>query len=109
MEVLVAILHAEQNLDRLALAGRVHFDGLEAPLERSVLLDVLAVLGGRRRADAADLAAAQRRLQGVRRVERAFRRARADRRMRLGAEEHARCMWRPRLHGLAWRGLQVDP
>ena len=46
-----------------------------------------AVLGGRGRADAADLAARQRRLEDVRRVERAFRRARADQRMQL-VDEH---------------------
>ena len=87
MEVLVPILHAEQDLDRLALAGRVHLDRLEAPLERAVLLDVLAVLGRRRRADAADLAAGERRLQDVRGVERAFRRAGADQRVQLVDED----------------------
>src|SRR5437762_1940446 len=57
MEALVAILDAEQDGDRLALARGVHLDGLKAPLERAVLLDVLPVLGRRRGADAADLAA----------------------------------------------------
>ena len=57
VELLVAILDAEQDLDRLALAGRIDLDRLEAALERAVLLDVLPVLGRRRRADAADLAA----------------------------------------------------
>ena len=87
MEVLVAVLDAEQDLDRLALARRVDLDRLEAALERAVLLDVLAVLGGRRRADAADLAARQRRLQDVRRVERAFGRAGADQRVQLVDED----------------------
>ena len=35
---------------------------LEAPLERRVLFDILAVLGKRRRADDADLSAPERRL-----------------------------------------------
>ncbi len=58
VELLVAVLDAHQDRDGLALGGRIDLDGLEAALERPVLLDVLAVLGGRRRADAADLAAA---------------------------------------------------
>ena len=41
VERLVAILHAEQDLDRLALSRRIHLDRLEAALERSILLDVL--------------------------------------------------------------------
>jgi hypothetical protein len=45
VEALVAILDADQDLDRLALAGRIDLDRLEAPLERPILLDVLAVLG----------------------------------------------------------------
>ena len=57
MEALVAILDAEEDLDGFALAGRIDLDGLEAALERAVFFDVLAVLRGRRRADAADLAA----------------------------------------------------
>ena len=84
---LVAILHAEQDLDRLALARRIDLDRLEAALERAILLDVLPVLGRRRRADAADLAARQRRLQDVGRVERAFGRTRADQRVQL-VDEH---------------------
>ena len=48
---------------------------LEAPLERRVLLDVLAVLVERGRADRVQLAAGQQRLEHVRRVERAFGRA----------------------------------
>ena len=51
---------------------------LEAALERGVLLDVLAVLVERRRADGVQLAARQHRLQHVRRVHRAFGRAGAD-------------------------------
>ena len=87
MELLVAILHAHQDLDRLLLGGRIDLDRLEAALERAVLLDVLAVLGRRRRADAADLAARERRLQDVGGVERPFGRTRADQRVEL-VDEH---------------------
>ena len=37
----------------------VHQDGLEAPLERGILLDVFAVFVERRRADAVQFAARQ--------------------------------------------------
>ena len=87
MELLVAVLHAHQDLDRFLLGGRIDLDRLEAALERAVLLDVLPVLGGRRRADAADLAARQRRLEDVGGVERAFGRPRADQRVQL-VDEH---------------------
>ena len=60
---------------------------LEAPLERGVLLDVLAVLVERRRADAAQLAARERRLQHVGGVGGAFGGAGADDRVQLVDEE----------------------
>ena len=69
------------------LARRIHFHRLEAALERAVLLDVLAVFRRRGRADAPDLAAAQRRLEDVRGVERAFRRPGAHQRMELVDED----------------------
>ena len=87
VEVLVAILDAEQNLDRLGLARRIHLDGLEPALERSVFFDVFSVFRRSRRADAADLAPAERRLQDVGRVERALGRSRADERVQL-VDEH---------------------
>ena len=87
MERLVAVLDAHQDLDGLLLARRIDLDGLEPPLERPILLDVLPVLGGRRRADAADLAARERGLQDVGGVERAFRRPGADERVQL-VDEH---------------------
>ena len=87
MERFVAILDPHQDLDRLALGRRIDLDRLEAALERTVLLDVLAVLGRRRRANAADLAARQRRLQDVGRVERALGRPRAHQRVQL-VDEH---------------------
>ena len=87
MERLVAVLDADQDLDRLALGRRIDLDRLEAALERAVLLDVLAVLGRRGRADAADLAARERRLEDVGGVERAFRRTRADQRVQFVDED----------------------
>ena len=62
-------------------------DRLEAPLERRVLLDVLAVLVERRRADRAQLAAGEHRLQEVGRVDGALCCAGADDRVQLVDEE----------------------
>ncbi len=87
MELLVAVLHAHQDGDGLLLARRLDLDGLEAALERAVLLDVLAVLGRRGRADAADLAAAERRLEDVGGIERALRRPGPDQGVQL-VDEH---------------------
>ena len=87
VERLVAILDAQQDLDRLAFARRFDLDGLEPPLERAVLLDVLPVLGRRGGADAADLAARERRLEDVGRVERAFGRSGAHQRVQF-VDEH---------------------
>ena len=87
VEVLVAVLHADEHFDCLALGGWIDLHGLEPPLERAVLLDVLPVLGGGRRADAADLAPRERRLEDVGRVERALRRARPHQRVQL-VDEH---------------------
>ena len=56
---------------------------LEAPLERRVLLDVLAVLVERRRADHPQLAAGEHRLDHVAGVHRPFGRAGADDRVQL--------------------------
>ena len=74
--------------DRLLDVRLVHVDGLEAPLERGVLLDVLAVLVQRRRADRVELAAREHRLEEVRRVHRALGRPGADDRVELVDEEH---------------------
>ena len=64
-----------------------HEHRLEAALQRRVLFDVLAVLVERRRADRAQLAAREHRLQQVRRVDRALGRARADDRVQLVHEQ----------------------
>ena len=62
-------------------------DRLEAALEGRVALDVLAVLVERRRADALQLAARQRRLEDVRGVDRALGGAGTDERVELVDEE----------------------
>ena len=86
---LVAVLDAAQDLDRLLDRGLLDLDRLEAALERGVLLDVLAVLVERGRADRLQLAAGERRLEDVGRVDRALGRAGADQRVQLVDEEHA--------------------
>ena len=84
---LVALLQAAQDRDRVLHRRLVDEDGREAALERGVLLDVLAVLVERRRADAAELAAGEHRLQQVRGVDRTLGRAGADDRVQLVDEE----------------------
>jgi hypothetical protein len=69
--------------------GRLlHVDRLEAPLERGVLLEVLAVLVAGRRADRLQLAASEHRLQDRRGVDGALRGAGADERVELVDEQH---------------------
>ena len=84
---LVALLQAAQDRDRVRNGRLADEDGLEAPLEGRVLLDVLAVLVERRRADRAQLAAGEHRLQQVRRVDGALGRAGTDDRVQLVDEE----------------------
>ena len=84
---LVALLQPAQDRDRVGNRRLADVDRREAPLERGVLLDVLAVLVERRRADAAELAAREQRLEQVRGVDCAFGSARADDRVQLVDEE----------------------
>ena len=83
------VLVAQSREDRHGLLDRrlADQDGLEAALEGGVLLDVLAVLVERRRADALELAAGKHRLHHVGRVHRALGRARADHGVQLVDEE----------------------
>ena len=85
--LLVALADAHQDVDGLLERRLLDHDRLEAALEGGVALDVLAVLVERRRADALELAARQRRLEDVGRVDRALGRARADERVELVDEE----------------------
>ena len=73
---LVAVLEAAQDADGVLDRRLADEHLLEAPLERGVLLDVLAVLVERGRADQAQLAAGQHRLDHVARVHRRPRRSR---------------------------------
>ncbi len=75
---LVAVAQAAQDLDRVVGRRLLDADLLEAPLERAVALQVLAVLVERRRADRLQLAARERRLEDRRSVDRAFGCACAD-------------------------------
>ncbi len=75
---LVLLFQAAQDRDRVLDAGLIDHDRLEAPLQRRILLDVLAVFVERRRADHVQLAAREHRLEQVARVHRAFGLARAD-------------------------------
>ena len=85
---LVALLEPAQDRDRVLDGRLVDQHRLEAALERGVLLDVLAVLVERRRADGAQLAAREHRLQQVGGVDGALRGARADDRVQLVEEQH---------------------
>ena len=84
---LVAVAQAAQDLDGVVDRRLVDADLLEAPLERGVALEVLAVLVERRRADRLQLAARQGRLQDRGRVDRALGRARADEVVQLVDEQ----------------------
>src|SRR5260221_403289 len=64
-------------------------DLLEAPLQRRVLLDVLAILIERGGADALQLTARERGLEDIRGIHRALGRARAHQRMHLVNEDDA--------------------
>src|SRR5438876_9796716 len=69
---LVAVAQAAQDLDGVVDRRLVDADLLEAPLERGVALQVLAVLVERRRADRLQLAARERGLEDRSGVDRAF-------------------------------------
>ena len=84
---LVALLQAAQDGDGVLDGRLADHDRLEAPLQGRVLLDVLAVLVERGRADGAQLAAGQRRLEQVGGVDRALGRAGPDDRVQLVDEE----------------------
>ena len=76
-----------QDVDGLLERRLLDHDRLEAALEGGVALDVLAVLVERRRADALELAARQRRLEDVGGVDGALGGAGADERVQLVDEE----------------------
>ncbi len=84
---LVAVLQTAQDGNRFFNRGLGDEDGLEPPFQGGVLLDVLPVLVQRRRADRAQFAPRQHRLEHVRRIDRAFGRAGADHRVQFVDEQ----------------------
>ncbi len=84
---LVALLQPAQDADGVFHAWLVHEHRLEAPFQRRVLLDVLAILVQCGRANRPQLAARQHRLEHVAGVHRALGSARADNRVQLVQEQ----------------------
>ena len=84
---LVALLQAAQNGNRVFNIRLADKHNLEAPLQRRILLDVLAIFIERCRTDGTQLTTRQRRLQHIRGVDRAFRRACAHQRMQFIDEQ----------------------
>jgi ATP-dependent Clp protease ATP-binding subunit ClpA len=84
----VALFQAAQNRDRVFDGRFGDQDGLKAPLERRIFLDVFSIFVERGRADGAQFAARQGRLQHVGSVHRAFGRARAYERVQLVDEQN---------------------
>ena len=84
---LVALAQPAQDADRVLDRRLVDQDRLEAPLQCSVLLDVLAVLVESGRADGPQLTAGERGLQQVGGVDRAFRRTGSDESVQLVDEQ----------------------
>ena len=85
--LLVPVAQAPQDLDRVRERRLLDLDRLEAPLERGVLLEVLAVLVERRRADRLELAAGEHRLQDRGGVDGTLGRAGADESVQLVDEQ----------------------
>ena len=84
---LVLVADALEDLDRVGERRLVDLHRLEAALEGGVLLDVLAVLVGGRRADRLQLAAGQHRLEDRGRVDGALGGAGTDERVDLVDEQ----------------------
>ena len=85
--LLVLVLEAAQDRDRVLDARLIDEHRLEAPGQRRVLLDVLLVFVERGRADAVQLATRQRRLEQVRGVHGAVSLSGADQGMHLVDEQ----------------------
>ena len=84
----VAFLQAAQDRDGVFHRRLADVDRLKAPFQRRIFFDSFAVFVQRGRADAAQLAARQRRLEHVRRVHRAFGGAGADQRVQFVDEQN---------------------
>ena len=85
--LLVSVLEAAQDRDRVLDRRLVDEDRLEPAGERRVLLDVLLVFVERGGADAVQLAARERRLEQVRGIHRPVGLAGADQRVHLVDEQ----------------------
>src|SRR5580704_11211131 len=68
VELLVAVLNAEQNLGGIAFIRRRNLDGLETALQRPIFFNRLSILARRSRADTLNFTARQSRFQDVGRV-----------------------------------------
>ncbi len=86
--LLVERPHTPKDQDRILDRRLRNLDRLEPALECGVPLDVLAILVERGRADRLELAARQRRLQDVCRVNGTLGRARANERVELIDKEN---------------------
>ena len=84
---LVPVAQALQDLDGEGHIGLLHLDGLKAPLQGSVLLQVLAVLVEGGGTDGLQLAAGQHGLQDRGGVDGPLGRARADQGVQLVDEQ----------------------
>jgi hypothetical protein len=83
----VALLEPAQDADRVLDTRLLDKDGLEAPLQGGVLLDVLAIFVQRGGADGVQFAAGQHRLEHVGGIHRPLGGARADQRVHLVDKE----------------------
>ncbi len=83
----VLVLEAAEDRDGVVDGRLLDHHRLEPALERLVLLDVLAILVERRRADRAELAAGERGLQQIGGIGRAFSGTGTDERVQL-VDEH---------------------
>ncbi len=88
MVCLVALLQPSQDRDRVGDRRLTDVHRREPPLERRVLLDVLAVLVECRCPDTPQFAAREHRLEQIRRVDRTLGRACPDDGVQLVDEEH---------------------
>ena len=85
--LLVPVAQTLQDLDGVRDGGLLDLDGLEAPLERGVLLEVLAVLVERGGTDGLQLAAGEHRLEDAGGVDGALGGAGTDERVQLVDEQ----------------------
>src|SRR5688572_8691205 len=85
---LVALLQSAENRDCTLDARLPDIDRLKPPLERGILLDVLAIFVERRRANDVKLAAGEHRLEHVAGIHRSFSLPGADEVVELVDEHH---------------------